>query len=379
MLSVTRVTGAARLMLCLACLAPPPVVAAQDPPAPAPVPDGQPVPDARPLSERPPFEEWLKGVRQDALASGIRPDTVDKAFDGLQPLDVVLERDRTQAEFTLSIDSYLTRRLTAKLVRDTRRAAATHGALLEKVSARYGVPAPVIVSVWALESNLGRFAGVRPTISTLATLAWEGRRGAFFRGQLIDALRIVDRGDIELEHLKGSWAGAMGQVQFMPSSYLQYAVDFDGDGRRDIWASPADVFASIAHYLAEHGWKAPQGWGREVRVPEDLSAIEAKAPRRTEGCRAEQEMSSPLAPGEWTTLGVRTASGQALPSAQAEGSLLVTGPRAFLLYPNYEALLEYNCAHAYALSVGLLGDRISSRDTKSTKTTQPTAVKRSRP
>jgi membrane-bound lytic murein transglycosylase B len=307
-----------------------------------------------------PFPDWLKGVREEAIAGGIKAATVDSAFANLEPLPIVVERDRTQAEFTLSLDQYLERRLTTKLVRDTVRAAATHKALLGKISAHYDVPGPVVVSVWALESNLGRFSGVRPTIATLATLAWEGRRASFFRSQLLDALRILDRGDVEASRLKGSWAGAMGQVQFMPSSYLQYAQDFDGDGKRDIWTSQADVFASIANYLREHGWTNTHGWGREVRVPTDRSALEAAAPQRTEGCRAEQELSTPLPLDRWRALGVKSASGGPLPKADVEASLLVTGDRAFLLYPDYGALLQYNCAHAYALSVSLLSDRVRS-------------------
>ena len=339
--------------------------AAQDPASPAQEPPSAPAPAppataTEPQSERTPFPDWLKGVRDEAIAAGIKATTVDAAFANLEPLAVVVERDRTQAEFTLSLDQYLERRLTTKLVRDTIRAAATHKALLAKVAAHYDVPAAVVVSVWALESNLGRFAGVRPTIATLATLAWEGRRASFFRSQLLDALRILDRGDVDASRLKGSWAGAMGQVQFMPSSYLQYAQDFDGDGKRDIWTSQSDVFASIANYLREHGWTNTHGWGREVRVPADRSALDAAAPRRTEGCRAEQELSAPLPLDRWRALGVTSASGHALPKADVNASLLVTGDRAFLLYPDYGALLGYNCAHAYALSVSLLSDRVRS-------------------
>ena len=321
-----------------------------------------------------PFPEWLNGLRQEALAAGIKASTVESALGSLEPLPVVVERDRAQAEFTLSLDEYLTRRLTGKLVRDTTKAAATHKALLARVGARYGVPPSVVVSVWALESNLGRFSGVRPTIATLATLAWEGRRGTFFRAQLLDALRILDRGDIDPARLKGSWAGAMGQVQFMPSSYLQYAEDFDGDGRRDIWTSQADVFASIANYLRERGWNGTEGWGRQVRVPEDRSAIDAAAPRRTEGCRAEQELSTALPLERWRALDVSTSSGAPLPHAEVDASLLVTGTRGFLLYPNYGALLQYNCAHAYALSVGLLSDRVGRKSAGTATTAKKPAA-----
>ena len=222
------------------------------------------------------------------------------------------------------------------------------------------MPPRVIVAIWGLESNFGRFSGVRPTIQALATLAWEGRRGAFFRGELMDALEIVDRGYIGLEALRGSWAGAMGQPQFMPSSYLKWAQDFDDDGDRDIWRSKQDIFASIANYLNEHGWTRDTTWGREVRLP-PASASPRCARKRacaTEGCRAEREMTERLPLAKWQALGVRTISGHArCRRAAIEASLIHTGKRAFLVYGNYESLLEYNCAHSYALAVALLSER----------------------
>jgi membrane-bound lytic murein transglycosylase B len=324
----------------------------------APVPTG---PTQAAPAERVPFDEWLDGVRRDALARGIRAGTIDRGFRGLRPLDIVLERDRSQAEFTLTLDGYISRRLAGSFVRDVRAAYAKHRALLGRVSHRYGVPPATIMAVWALESNLGRFSGVRPTIATLATLGWEGRREAFFRAELIAALTIVDRGDIELEQLKGSWAGALGQPQFMPTSYLKYAQDFDGDGRRDIWRTPADVFASIAYYLSENGWTSGQAWGREVRIPDAARAsITTGAPLRTEGCRAEREMTVSRPLGDWRRWGVRRVDGRPLPVVDIDAALLDAAPRAFLLYPNYAALLDYNCAHAYALAVGLLADRLES-------------------
>jgi membrane-bound lytic murein transglycosylase B len=308
---------------------------------------------------RPSFDDWLDGVRRDALARGIRAGTIDRAFKDLRPLDIVVKRDRSQAEFTLTLDGYLSRRVAGPFVRDVRAAYTKHRSLLRRVGDRYGVPPATIAAVWALESNLGRFSGVRPTIATLATLGWEGRREAFFRAELIAALTIVDRGDVELERLKGSWAGALGQPQFMPTSYLKYAQDFDGDGRRDIWRTPADVFASIAYYLSENGWKAGQAWGREVRIPDAARAsITTGAPLRSEGCRAEREMTVARPLPEWHDWGVRRADGSPLPKADVEAALLDAPPRAFLLYPNYGALLDYNCAHAYALAVGLLADRL---------------------
>jgi membrane-bound lytic murein transglycosylase B len=307
----------------------------------------------------PPFADWLQEVRTEALARGITAETVDQAFAGLEPLHIVIERDRGQAEFTLTLDAYLKRRLAGPLVRDTRRAFARHRTLLRKVSVAHGVAPEVIAAVWSIESNLGRFSGVRPTIRALATLAWEGRRAAFFRGELLAALQILDSGDITLDRLKGSWAGALGQPQFMPSTYLSYAQDFDGDGRRDIWQSLPDVMASIAYFLKEHGWKAGELWGREVRLPsQGLDELTAAAPLRVEGCRAVREMSEPLPLERWAELGLRTAGGGALPRADRIASLVNAGSRQFLVYRNYDALLAYNCAHAYALSVGLLADRL---------------------
>jgi membrane-bound lytic murein transglycosylase B len=287
---------------------------------------------------------------------------MQQAFDNLEPQPMVVERDRTQAEFALTLESYLARRLSKTLVRDTRRALTRHDALFRKVAAKYGVRADVLAAVWSIESNLGRFSGVRPTIQALATLAWDGRRAAFFRSELLDALTILDRGDVEPARLKGSWAGALGQPQFMPSTYLRYAQDFDGDGRRDIWRSLPDVFASIANFLKENGWTAGETWGREVRFPAAGSpAIAEAAPPRLEGCRAVRQMSEPLPLARWAELGVRTATGTRLPAADRIASLVTAGSRSFLVYGNYEALLAYNCAHAYALSVGLLAEGLGAR------------------
>jgi peptidoglycan lytic transglycosylase B len=218
----------------------------------------------------------------------------------------------------------------------------------------------LLISVWGLESNFGRFAGVRPTIPTLATLAYDARRGAMFRSELLNALEILNRGDIELERLKGSWAGALGQPQFMPSSYLRYAQDFDGDGRRDIWSSAPDVFASVAYYLQQRGWKKGQLWGREVIIPAEAVARLEDLPRRTEGCRARREMSLPQPLTAWRKLGLKTVSRQPLPASALQASLVRDESRAFLVYDNYDALLDYNCAHSYALSVALLADRLNS-------------------
>src|SRR5262245_27085190 len=254
-------------------------VAAQDPPQVAPV-----------AATQPTFEEWMAAFRAEAVGHGIRPEILDAALTGVQPVEQILERDRSQAEFTLDLNAYLKRRLTRPAVRTAQAMYTKHRALLQKVGRQFGVSPNVIVAVWGLESNFGRFSGVRPTIPALATLAYDPRRAAFFRNELFSALEILNRGDIELEHLKGSWAGALGQPQFMPSTYLQYAQDFDGDGRRDIWSSDGDVFASVAYYLKEHGWTDRAAWGREVRLSKVALAAAEKVPHPDQGCRAEQIM-----------------------------------------------------------------------------------------
>jgi membrane-bound lytic murein transglycosylase B len=322
-----------------------------------------PLAGARAEDDRPPFQEWLAELRAEALARGIRQDVVTLALDGLvEPVPIILERDRTQAEFSLDLDAYLKRRVDAVTVRAARRASTRHRALLRRVRAAYGVDASTIVAVWGLESNFGRFSGVRPTVAALATLAYDPRRAAFFREELFHALTILDRGDIEHARMKGSWAGAMGQPQFMPSSYVRFAVDFDRDGRKDIWTSPPDIFASIANYLKAHGWRTGERWGRRVRVSEEaLARVADRVAFRTEGCRAVRELTDPLPVDEWQRLGVRLASGQRLPSSRQPASLLRVSGHTYLVYRNYEAVLGYNCAHAYALSVAQLSDRIAGR------------------
>jgi membrane-bound lytic murein transglycosylase B len=305
------------------------------------------------------FAAWLEGVRTDALARGIRPEIVDQALaDVTEPLPVVIERDRTQAEVILPLEAYLAQRVTPRLVGTGRDMLSRHRTILAKVSEAYGVPAPVIVSIWGLESNFGRFTGVRPTIAALATLAWDPRRTAFFREELLKALEILNGGDVDLASMQGSWAGAMGQPQFMPSSYLQYAVDFDGDGRRDIWRSHADVFASVANYLKSHGWVPGYRWGRSVAVSSEVRGRAAAIERREGTCSARRDMTARRPLKEWHNLCIRLPGGHALPAAPLDASLVSGATRHFLVYDNYDVLLAYNCAHAYALSVALLSERI---------------------
>jgi membrane-bound lytic murein transglycosylase B len=295
------------------------------------------VPDGAPGD----FTAFLEEVRVEAVARGIRSETVDRAFERLEPEPTVVERDRTQTETVLSPDEYIRRRVTPATVRAGRQRAEPHRTLLARVADHYGVQARFIVAIWGMESNYGRFSGVRPTVQALATLAWEGRRGAFFRGELLDALTILDRG-------------------FMPSSYLQPAQDFDGDGRRDIWTSHADIFASIAAYLKHHGWDDAETWGREVTVPAAAERSIAALGTLDGGCRARRTMSARQKLAAWQAFGVRSAGGGPLPRVDREASLVTAGRRRFLVYGNYDALLAYNCAHPYALSVGLLADRLGA-------------------
>ena len=320
----------------------------------------QQIPPVAPLAPES-FDQWLSGVRAEALTRGIREATVDQAFAGLEPLPIVVERDRTQAELVLTLDRYLQQHLTKRVVATAAGMQRAHADLLKRVQDKYGVPPGIVVAIWGLESNFGRFSGVRPTIQTLATLAYDPRRSAMFREELFDALKILDNGDVEPAALRGSWAGALGQPQFMPSSFLLYAQDFDGDGKRDIWRSAPDVFASIANFLAAKGWTASGRWGREVTVPSSLLArLPEVAPLQTEGCLARRQMSVPLPVATWKKLGLRASGGGALPAADLEvpaASLISGVKRHFLVYPNYQAILEYNCVNAYGLSVGLLADK----------------------
>ena len=318
------------------------------------------VPAPAPAEEpRPEFSAFVAQLKEQAIAAGVSAATAETALANLEPLEIVVERDRSQAEVVLTIDQYVARRLTRSFVRMAADRKRQHRGDLAEISRKYGVSSSVLVAIWGMESNFGRFTGTRPTVQALATLAWEGRRRAFFTAELISALQILDKGYIPLDQMKGSWAGAMGQTQFMPSSYLAHAQDHDGDGRRDIWNTLPDVFASIANYMVAYGWKDRQLWGREVKVPPGgATRLAASVGFRQTGCRAERELTVPIPLAKWQAMGVRTAAGNALPKVDRAASLLRAGARSYLVYSNYDSLLGYNCAHAYALAVGLLSDRL---------------------
>ena len=302
---------------------------------------------------RQPFDAWLAELMNEARARGYSDALLDQTLAGLTPRPGVIASDRRQAERTQSFEEYIRRRVTAAVVQRGRELAAEHREPLTQIRARYGVPPEIVVAIWGFESGYGRYGGSVPVFQALATLAWDPRRARLFRAQLYDALTMVDRGHIDAPSMVGSWAGAMGQPQFMPSSYLRYAVDFDGDGRRDIWVSTADTLASIANYLHGQGWRADEPWGREVLVPKRMPVSARRA-----GCRAMREMSRAFAVAEWRRSGLRPVGGGALGGPDA--SLVRAGKRRFLVHANYEALLQYNCAHHYALGVGLLAERIGA-------------------
>ncbi len=297
------------------------------------------------------FGDWAAGMRKQAAAQGISQPTLQAAFGNLQPLPDVLVKDKTQPEFTLTFAQYIAKVVTDDRVKNGQALMAQYETTLKRVSAAFGVQPRFIVALWAVESDYGRVTGGYSVIAALATLAYGSSRKDFFRKELMDALRIVDQGNITVPLMTGSWAGAMGQCQFMPSSFRRYAVDFDGDGRRNIWTSQADVFASIANYLASFRWRADQTWGREVRVPSGLSEryVDLKTQR---------------ALAEWQRLGVRNPDGGDLPAAAVDASLVAPdgmGGPSYLVYANYKIVMRWNRSTYFATSVGLLADRLGDR------------------
>lgn len=297
------------------------------------------------------FATWLEQLRMEALAEGVSPATFDRSLDGVSPLPEVIERDRRQPEFTLTFADYLRRVVTDRRVLRGQALLTEHAGLLERVRARYGVQPRFLVAFWGLESNFGDHTGGFPVVPSLVTLAYDERRADFFREQLLHALTILEQGHISLAAMSGSWAGAMGQLQFMPSTFTSYAVDGNGDGREDIWTTLPDVFASAANFLADVGWQGTQTWGREVRLPADFDWPSAGLQTR-----------KPIA--EWQAAGVRRADGRDLPRADMEGSIVLPaghrGP-AFLVYDNFRATMVWNRSVLYAIAIGHLADRIAGK------------------
>jgi lytic murein transglycosylase len=304
-----------------------------------------------PARPDPGWDAWVAAFRTRATSQGIAPATLEGAFRNAGFLPGVIERDRNQTEFTRSLEDYLSIAASDERIAMGRAMLARYGPVLSRIETTYGVEAPVVAAIWGLESFYGTRRGKVPVISALSTLAYEGRRGAFFEGQLVAALKILQNGDVTAAGMTGSWAGAMGHTQFIPTSYLAYAVDFDGDGRRDIWSDdPTDALASTAAYLARSGWVRGQPWGVEVRLPAGFNT--ALAGR-----------GSSRAVADWMALGLRDADGGTVPDHGA-ASLLIpagSGGPAFLVFRNFTVITRYNNAESYVIGVGHLSDRLRGR------------------
>lgn len=297
------------------------------------------------------FADFLDGVRAEALGKGIKPQTLDSALAKVTHIDRVIELDRKQPEFTLTFDSYLERILTPARIAEGKRKLAENKALLHQVAIRYGVQPKFVVALWGIETNFGKNTGGMSVVSSLATLAYDGRRSKYFRTELMNALTILDQGHITPAAMTGSWAGAMGQCQFMPSTFLKFAVDWDGDGKRNIWTDRADALASAANYLSSEGWKGDQTWGRAVRLPAHF------APNLL-GLDTRKSLK------DWSALGVKGADGKALPHRDLMASVVLAegtkGP-AFLVYDNFRTVMKWNRSTFFALAAGHLADRIGGR------------------
>lgn len=295
------------------------------------------------------FDAFLEGVRSDARRAGVSPATLQRALGGLRPNDRVLELDRKQPEGSMSWEEYRDRIVSPTRIENGRRNYGDSRSLLAAIGTRFRVDPRVIVAIWGMETNFGTNTGGFGVIEALATLAWDGRRSSYFRTELIAALKVLDGGHVTPARMKGSWAGAMGQPQFMPTNFDRLAVDFDGDGRRDIWDSRADALASIGNYLARNGWRDEEPWGQAVLAPAGFDQE-----------RAETESKRPLR--DWGRMGFRRQDGGPLPGSEIETSLVL--PRngtsqVFLCHQNFRVIRRYNPPVNYALAVGLLSDRVA--------------------
>jgi membrane-bound lytic murein transglycosylase B len=293
----------------------------------------------------PNFEVWLSKYKNYAQKRGISRRTIEAAFAGVTPDPEVLKKNARQAEFVKPLSDYLDRAVSKTRISNGKKRYKQYSNLLKRISRRYGVPGKYLIAIWGMETNYGSYFGKMNVIRSLATLAYTGRRQKFGRSQLIAALRILDRGDISVSQMEGSWAGAMGNTQFIPTTYEAYAVDFDGDGRRDLWNSIPDALASTANYLAKSGWKRHRKWGMEVKLPHNIRSISGRK-----------------ALYSWSNLGVTKANNSDLPKSYYTASLLLPvgykGP-AFLVQKNFRVIKRYNNANSYALGVAYLGDQIA--------------------
>jgi len=294
------------------------------------------------------FPDYVESIKAEAIAKGIDKTIVDNAFTDVVFLARSVASDKAQPEFKLTLDTYIPRAVPNWKIKQARAAYKKHYTLLKKIGEEYGVQPRFIVALWGIETNFGKLTGRHNVVSSLTTLAYEGRREALFKKQLFAALTILEQGHISQDKFIGSWAGAMGQVQFMPTSYLNYAVDYDGDGKKDIWNTPGDVFASAANYLKTEGWNDQYTWGRQVSVPQqlDLSIANIKQQKSLQA---------------WQDLGVRRYNGADLPQVDLQASLVVPDDnhgRIYLVYNNYKVLMHWNRSYYFATAVSYLSDRI---------------------
>ena len=297
------------------------------------------------------LDDWKEKLKIEAIEKGISKNTLDLAIDDFKPIKRVIELDRRQPEFTLTLDQYLKRVVPSRRIKKGRLMLAKNNKILEKIGKKYSVQPRFIIALWGIETDFGRLDGGFSVVHSLATLALDGRRSKFFRKELIRALRILDQGHINIRDMRGSWAGAMGHFQFMPSSFENFAVDYDNDGKRDIWRNKKDAFASAANYLSKSGWKSDQTWGREVRIPEEFDGtlINSKSFKRM---------------SKWRSLGIKRANGRDLPSRELLGALVKSKDRdskVYLVYKNYFTILKWNRSLYFAVAVGSLADAIVSK------------------
>lgn len=306
------------------------------------------VASSSPQLPTPEFLAWRDQLRLDAQKSGISEHVFDQALAEFQPITRVIELDQRQPEFVDTFWNYLDRRVDNRRVALGREKLKAHKDLFRRVQSRFGVSPNLLVAFWGLETNFGATPGSFPVPQALATLAYDNRRSTFFREELLNALNILQQGHVSIGDMKGSWAGAMGHMQFMPSTFLHYAVDADGDGRKDIWRSLPDAMHSAANYLIRIGWRSDELWGREVLLPENFDFDSARP-----------EIKKPLS--DWATIGVRRTDGRPLPKLKMSGAIVLPqghGGPAFLVYRNFDVIMQWNRSVNYALSIGHLADRI---------------------
>ncbi|OHU85458.1 MULTISPECIES: lytic murein transglycosylase [Pseudoalteromonas] len=309
------------------------------------------------------FDKYVAELKVEAQAKGYDQALIDEAFSTAKFKKKVITNDKNQPEVVETLETYLPKRVPKWKINQARKLYKEHKEILEKIANEYGVQARFIVALWGLESNFGRIQGGYPVISALVTLAFDGRREAMYKRQLWAALDILKAGHITLEDFKGSWAGAMGQTQFMPTSFNSYAVDYDKDGRKDIWTTEVDAFASIANYLKQAGWDDNLTWGRQVKLPDDFDnkyILKRGTKTRKEWLGYWKKSERNLA--DWQALGLRRADGTDLPKVDVTAALVMPDDingRMYLAYDNYKALMHWNRSYYFATSVGYLSDRIA--------------------